>query len=294
MQARPTWSTWARLLRVHHYAKNALVFVPLLAAHRFESGALLTAFLAWLAFSLCASSVYLLNDIIDLADDRHHPTKRRRPLASGAIPIRAGVLAIPPLFVASVCVAAYVSPPFLVVLLGYAALTTAYSVFLKRMLALDVITLAGLYSIRVLAGGLALEVTLSSWLLAFCMAMFMSLALIKRYIELSACLDANLLGPTSRDYRSSDLPIVGALAAAAGFNGVVVFALYISSEAAQHLYSRPELLWLVCPLLMYWITRALVLAHRREMDDDPVVFALRDPVSFGVVAAGVLLTLLAI
>jgi 4-hydroxybenzoate polyprenyltransferase len=180
------------------------------------------------------------------------------------------------------------------VLLGYFALTTAYSFVLKRKMLIDVITLGALYTTRVLGGAVAIDVIASKWLLAFCMCLFMSLALIKRYVELAARRDAKMPDPANRDYRTSDLPLVSALAAAAGFNAVVVFALYISSDAMNALYSRPELLWLVCPVLMYWIGRALMLAHRREMDDDPVVFALKDRVSLATMAVAAGLVLVAI
>jgi 4-hydroxybenzoate polyprenyltransferase len=147
------------------------------------------------------------------------------------------------------------------------------------MMIIDVLTLGGLYSARVLGGAVAIGVPVSSWLIGFCLLFFVSLALIKRYVELAGRLDAELPDPTNRDYRLSDLGMVGALAAAAGFNAVVVFGLYISSESVRHLYSRPDLLWLLCPILFYWIARALMLAHRRQMDDDPVVFALKDRLS---------------
>jgi 4-hydroxybenzoate polyprenyltransferase len=199
-----------------------------------------------------------------------------------------GVIAIPVLFLSALAIGAVVSLHFLSVLLGYFALTTAYSFALKRMMIIDVITLAGLYSVRVIGGAVATGVVISEWLLAFCMMIFMSLALIKRYVELAARRDANLPDPTSRDYKNNDLDIVAALAAAAGFNAVTIFALYISSDSVNQLYTHPEILWLVGPLLMYWIARALMLASRRQMDDDPVVFAIKDKVSLmtvGVTAA---------
>lgn len=282
----PTWRTWAKLFRVHQWAKNALIFLPLLTSHSFEAAAFLKAILALTAFSLCASGVYVLNDLLDLQDDRGHRSKCRRPLASGAIPLVHGMLAVPVLLAAAVALAAAVSPAFLAVLAGYFALTTAYSLVLKRKMLVDVITLACLYSIRVLGGAVAIDVAVSNWLVGFCLALFLSLALIKRYTELAARIDAGLPDPSSRDYRNDDLPMVGALAAAAGLNAVTVFALYISSDTVRHLYTRPELLWLACPVLAYWIARALMLAHRREMDDDPVVFALKDRVSL--VATGLI------
>jgi len=292
--AHPTWRSWARMLRVHQYAKNALIFVPLLASHLITADALISALMAFVAFSLCASSIYILNDLVDLQDDRRHRTKCKRPLACGEIPLVHGLIAAPLLFLSSIVVGSFVSLSFLSVLLGYFVLTTAYSFALKRMMIIDVITLAGLYSVRILAGAAATNVVISEWLLGFCMMIFMSLALIKRYIELAARRDAQLPDLTSRDYRNSDLDIVAALAAGAGFNAITIFMLYISSSAVNKLYTHPKILWLVVPLLMYWIARALMLASRRLMDDDPVVFAIKDKVSLGIVLAAGLLVLAAV
>jgi 4-hydroxybenzoate polyprenyltransferase/phosphoserine phosphatase len=273
---RPTWRVWAKLLRVHQYAKNVLIFVPLFLAHKFSLGAITDAILAFLAFSLCASSVYVLNDLADLQADRRHPTKRNRPLASGAISPAEGIFAVPILFLSSALVGALVSLQFLAVLLGYFALTTAYSFVLKRKMLVDVIALAMLYVVRLVAGAAAVQVMFSEWLLAFSMFFFMALALIKRYVELAVRTDAGLPEPENRNYKLGDLDVVAGLAAAAGFNAITVFALYISSDAVHSLYRRPALLWLICPVLLYWISRALMMAHRRHMDDDPIAFALRD------------------
>jgi 4-hydroxybenzoate polyprenyltransferase/phosphoserine phosphatase len=273
---RPNWRTWAKLLRVHQYAKNVLVFVPLLLAHKFSLGVIAEAVLAFVAFSLCASSVYLLNDLADLQADRRHPTKRNRPLASGAIPTSEGIIAAPILFASSVLVGSLVSLKFVAVLLGYFALTTAYSFVLKRKMLVDVIALAMLYVVRLVAGAVAVEVMFSEWLLAFSMFFFTALALIKRYVELAVRTDSGLPEPENRNYKLADLDVVAGLAAAAGFNAITVFALYISSDAVHSLYRRPELLWLICPVLLYWIGRALMMAHRRHMDDDPIALALRD------------------
>lgn len=276
---RPTWRSWARLLRVHQYAKNALVFVPLIANLLFDWGSAFQALLAAVAFSLCSSSVYVLNDLVDLQDDRAHRTKCRRPLACGEIPLWHALLAIPLLLLLSLAVAVSISQTFLAVLAAYFALTTAYSFFLKRKMILDVVALAGLYTTRVIGGAVALSVWVSPWLLAFTMSWFLSLALVKRYVELMARREANLPDSKSRDYRNADIGMVGALAAAAGLNAMTPFALYVSSDSVQDLYSRPEILWLVGPVLTYWIARVLMLAHRGLMPDDPVVFALKDKVS---------------
>jgi 4-hydroxybenzoate polyprenyltransferase/phosphoserine phosphatase len=292
--ARPTWRTWAKMLRVHQYAKNALIFLPLLAAHLFTLEAFTRTALAFVAFSLCASSIYILNDLVDLQDDRTHRSKSKRPLPSGAIPLAHGVAAIPVLLLSALAVGSAVSLPFLGVLVGYLAITTAYSFVLKRKMVVDVITLASLYSIRVIGGAVAISVVVSEWLIAFSMMIFMSLALIKRYVELAARHDANLPDPTGRNYKNNDLDTVAALAAAAGFNAVTILALYISSDTVNRLYSRPQILWLICPILMFWIARALMLAGRRIMDDDPVVFALKDRVSRITAVASTLLIMAAV
>ena len=282
---RPTLRVWAKLIRVHQYAKNALVFVPLLTAHQFGIEAIGQAVLAFVAFSLCASSVYVLNDLVDLQDDRGHPRNCRRPLACGAIPLLHGVVAMPVLFLAALLIASLVSLPFLGVLLGYFAITTAYSFALKRMMLVDVITLAVLYSARVIGGAVAIGAPISHWLIAFCIALFTSLALVKRFVELNVRIDAKMPDPANRDYRAGDVGMVGALAAAAGFNAVTVFALYVSSTEVRALYTRPEVLWLACPLLLYWIARVLMLAQRRVVHDDPIVFAIKDKVSLFTMAA---------
>lgn len=282
---RATWREWLRLMRVHQYAKNALVFVPLLTSQMFELTAFLTALTAVIAFSLCASSVYILNDLIDIQDDRGHRSKRFRPLAAGTIPIADAVLAVPILLGISMAIASAISLPFLGVLVAYYVLTTAYSFFLKRQLMSDVVALAGLYTIRVVGGAVAIRAGLSFWFLGFLMAWFLSLALIKRFVEMQARREAGLPDSTSRDYRNDDYLIVGALAAAAGFQAITLFVLYGTSDAALATYSRPDLLWLVAPVLTFWLGRALVVAHRGEMHDDPMVFALKDRVSIVTLAA---------
>lgn len=270
---------WLKLLRVHQWSKNILVMVPFLTAHQFTLAALSHAILAFVAFSLTASAVYIINDLVDLSSDRGHPTKHRRPLAAGTLPIFAALLLSPIMLVVAFTVAALITPAFLATLFGYFVLTTAYSFHLKRKMMADVVTLAALYTARVIGGAAAIPVELSPWLLAFSMFFFTSLALVKRYVELADRLDRDLPDPSGRDYRKADLDIIATLTAAAGFNAVTVFALYVSSDTVRVLYHHPQILWLVCPVLMYWLGRALMLAHRRLMHDDPVIFALRDRLS---------------
>jgi 4-hydroxybenzoate polyprenyltransferase len=288
-----TWRVWITAMRIHQYAKNTLLFVPLLTSHAYTLQNILHALLAFIAFSLCASSAYFLNDLVDLNADRQHPSKKKRPFACGAISIAHGIIAIPILVLLAFSCAALTTPMFVFVLLAYLLLTLAYSFTLKRRLIVDIVVLATLYTIRVIAGAAALPVVPSEWLLAFSMFIFTCLALVKRYIELAMRVEQELPDPTNRNYRLIDLPIVGALAAASGFNAVTIFALYVSSPAVAALYRQSELLWLLCPILMYWLSRIVVLAHRRALDDDPIVFALRDRNSRVCAAAMVVIVLIA-
>ena len=270
---------WVNLLRVHQWAKNVLVFVPLITAQRFNLLSVTEALAAFLAFSLAASGIYLINDLVDIDADRKHRSKYRRPLAAGTISVLAALMVAPILVTIATVGSFFVDPLFGAALLSYLALTTAYTFVLKRKMMIDVVALAMLYSLRVIGGAAAIAVPLSEWLLAFSMFMFLSLALIKRYTELAGRLDANLPDPTNRDYLKIDLDIVAALAAASGFNAVTVFTLYISSDTVRQLYSHPHALWMICPILMHWIGRILLLAHRRVVDDDPVLFAIKDRTS---------------
>jgi 4-hydroxybenzoate polyprenyltransferase len=267
---------WLKLLRVHQWSKNALVLVPLLTSQHFDLVSIYKEIGAFFAFSLAASSVYILNDLVDLDADRKHSSKKERPLAAGTVPILDAAAVTPILMMVALLGALSIAPLFGAVLATYLVLTTAYTFVLKRKMLVDVIVLAALYTIRVIGGAAAISVPVSEWLLAFSMFIFTSIALIKRYAELAARLDADMPDLTTRNYRNSDLNIVAALAAASGFNAVTVFALYISSDTVRHLYRHPQLLWLVCPILMYWVGRALLMAHRRLMNDDPILFVLRD------------------
>lgn len=263
-------------LRVHQWAKNALVFVPLLTSHQFSLLNYASAARAFIAFSLCASAVYLLNDLVDIDADRAHPRKKFRAIASGALSLRAARLFIPFLVLASFMVAVSVSLSFAAVLLSYVAVTTAYSLYLKRLVMVDIVVLAGLYTLRIVGGAVAINVVPSEWLLIFSIFIFTSLALIKRYSELAMRETEQLPALENRDYGIGDMRIVGALAAASGLNAVTVISLYLSSPAVLAIYQRPALLWLLDPLLIYWIGRVAIMAHRRQIHDDPVVFALTD------------------
>jgi 4-hydroxybenzoate polyprenyltransferase len=292
--AKP-WRVWLRALRLHQWLKNLLVFLPLLTAHlMLAPEAVLHSTLAFFAFCLCASGVYLLNDLLDLDADRQHPRKRLRPFAAGTLPLQAGLIAAPALTLAAFALALSIAKPFAVALAGYYVLTLAYSFALKRVVMLDTVVLAGLYTIRIIAGTLALRVDLSFWLLAFSMFLFLSLAMIKRYTELRALLHNGDARSSGRGYAVDDLPLVQSLGAASGYLAVLVLALYINSTASEALYRHPVVLWLLCPLLLYWISRAWLIAHRGDMHDDPVVFAVSDRTSRLVLALTIIIVIGAI
>ncbi|MCV3273632.1 UbiA family prenyltransferase [Roseobacter sinensis] len=276
---RASLRDWARQFRVHQYAKNALVFVPMIAAHAVTFENLFITMIAAAAFCLAASACYILNDLVDLQDDRAHRTKKERPLARGDIPLVHAMLAVPVLLTLAAVLSLSLSPVFAAVVASYFVISTAYSFSLKEILLVDVLTLAGLYTIRLIGGSVAVGVTLSTWLIVFALSIFVSLALMKRFVELTAYADADRAAPKNRDYEHIDRSMIAALSAAAGFNAVTVLALYVSGSSVTRLYSNPEFLLLACPVLTYWIGRALILAQRRQMQDDPVVFALKDPMS---------------
>ena len=273
---------WIHALRLHQWLKNVLVLVPLFASHRvLGSGSLASEAIAFVLFGCCASSVYLLNDLFDLRDDRHHPTKRNRPFASGRLPIASGLVGLVLLLVVAFVGSIWLLPPEFTAALGaYYVITLAYSLALKRVMMLDVVLLAVLYTLRIVAGTFAFGGELTFWMLAFSMFIFFSLALAKRYGELR---DARLNGRTAhtrgRGYVPSDLEMISAMGIASGLLSVMVLAFYIQDGATTALYRNPKLIWFACPLLLFWIGRTWMLTHRGEMHDDPVVFAITDRAS---------------
>ena len=281
-------------LRPHQWLKNVLIFVPMLAAHALAWETLAASLLAFAAFSLCASSAYLLNDLLDLPHDRAHPRKARRPIASGQTPLAHAMLGVPLLLVGAFAIALTALPmAFVGLLLGYLVATLVYSLSLKEVAVVDILTLGGLYTLRVLAGGAATGIAISHWLLAFTMLLFLSLAIVKRLIELVDAGDQGKRDLGGRGYRADDLQVMGQLAGASGYGAVIVLALYITSDQVLQGYAQPEFLWGVCVLLLYWISRVLMIAHRGEMHDDPVLFAATDRVSLGVAGAAGALVLVA-
>lgn len=268
--------TWLRALRLHQWLKNVLLFVPVLTAFAFTAENLLAAAVAFLAFCCTASATYLVNDLWDLENDRAHPRKRKRPLASGEIPILYGVVTAVCLHVFALTAALSVSPAFTVVLLVYLTVTSLYSWVLKTVVLVNVLTLSLLYTIRIVAGTVVIDVTVTSWLLAFSVFIFFSLALVKRCSELVALHELGRAGAHGRDYRVKDLVVLWPLGVGASLCAVVVLGLFISDEDTQTKYATPELLWLAGFGLIYWLSRLWIKTSRGEMHDDPLVFAARD------------------
>jgi 4-hydroxybenzoate polyprenyltransferase len=296
--------SWLKAIRLHQWAKNTLIFVPLMLAHQWKIGSLVGAVIAFLSFGMCASATYIVNDLLDLEADRKHPRKRRRPFASGDLSAVAGVLMVMFLFLGSV-VLALALPHIIVAVSGpqpllrphlfaawlavYTVTTLSYSLYLKRKLLLDVFVLSGLYTVRILAGSAATMVAVSPWLGGFSVFFFLSLAFVKRFSELESLRGRGGVSTAGRGYAVGDLEQLRALGTGAAYAAVVVTTLYISSSDTA-LYSRPKVLWLVVPVLLLWLSQVWMLASRGEMHDDPVVYAITDKRSLllGVLMAGVI------
>lgn len=274
-----------RASRPHQWLKNLLLFLPLILSHRIDEPALLAlSLVGFVSFCLCASSVYLFNDMLDLQSDREHPLKRHRPFASGELPLTLGFIAMPLLLLASFAVAALFLPlPFLLILVGYWLLTTAYSLVLKRLFLVDVLVLASLYTLRIMAGSAAISVETTDWLLTFSMSLFLGLAILKRVTELTRFQSEDEVSFPGRAYHIKHRRLLIVLGVLASVTAVGVFALYINAPQTTRLYSSPEYLWLICPLLLFLLGRVWRKARSGSIEEDPVLFAITDHISQAVV-----------
>ncbi|CAH1386252.1 UbiA family prenyltransferase [Candidatus Nitrotoga sp. M5] len=276
-RVNPSLMIWFRALRVHQWLKNLLLFVPLLTAFSFfDAVNLTTTIVAFFAFSLAASATYVVNDLWDIENDRSHPRKRNRPFASGTIPIPAGITVAGGTLIVALILASFISKGFLLMLLLYIALTSVYSLVLKEYVLIDVLTLSLLYTFRILAGAIATNISTSSWLLAFSVFIFFSLALVKRCSELVSLDQSGGEAACGRDYRVTDLIVLWPLGIGAALCAVVVFGLFLSSAETQARYVNVEFLWLVAISLIYWLSRLWIKTARGEMHDDPLIFAIKD------------------
>jgi 4-hydroxybenzoate polyprenyltransferase/phosphoserine phosphatase len=282
---------WVKALRLHQWAKNTLLFVPLFLAHRWAAGAFAGAGIAFVSFGLCASATYIINDLLDLEADRRHASKRRRPFAAGDLSALAGVAAVLVMLAVAVVLAAFLQPlifrlagnyplrlpyAFLGWLMLYMATTLVYSFYFKRKLLLDVFILSGLYTVRILAGSAATNVPVSTWLAGFSVFFFLSLAFVKRFSELETLRERGGIISNGRGYFVSDSEQLRALGTGAAYASVIIMTLYIRDPDTRLLYGHPYLLWLVIPVLLLWLSQVWMRASRGEMHDDPVVWALTD------------------
>ena len=281
--------SFIKAIRLHQWAKNVLIFVPLLLAHAFAATTVLRAALAFLCFSLGASATYIVNDLLDLEADRIHPKKRRRPFASGDLSAFTGLGIVAVFLALSLTGAMFLPHTFLGWLLVYLGSTLTYSMVLKRIVLVDVIVLSGLYTLRILAGGAADRVVISPWLAAFSIFLFLSLAMVKRFSELQNLRAAGAAPANGRGYLLLDIEQLRSFGTASAYAAVVVFTLYINGHDVAALYHHPQRMWLITPLMILWISRVWLLASRGELDEDPVVFALTDRMSLaiGVVIAAI-------
>ncbi len=269
-----------RALRVHQWAKNVLLFLPMIAGHRFDIATIAATLLGFFCFSFAASSAYIFNDLLDLPGDREHPRKRSRPFAAGAVPIPYGIVMSLGLAAAAFGLSLFLPLRFTGILLLYIASTLAYSLVLKRRVLIDVVTLGGLYTLRVYGGLAATNEYQTQWLLMFSLFLFLSLAIVKRSSEIVTMRAAGKTGLKGRGYRVADLSVLMSLGAAAGYGAVFVVALYLASPEVIALYGHSHRMWLICPLLIFWISRILLLSNRGELHYDPVIFALTDRASW--------------
>lgn len=269
-------------IRLYQWIKNILIFVPFLLAHKLISlPNLNNLLLGFVSFGLLASFVYVLNDLLDIEADRHHPTKKNRPIASGRITIVEGFMMIPFLFVSSFVISILYLPfTFTLILILYLVSNILYSFYLKKVMIMDIIMLSGLFTVRLIAGSVLANISFSAWLVEFSIFFFFSLATIKRYSELLALKDTNKTSIKRRGYKVSDIDMIRNFGIISGYLSVLIIALYVNSNEVIRLYSRPELLWIISPILLLWISRIWLIAHRGELNEDPIVFTVKDPVSW--------------
>jgi len=282
---RASWRTWVNALRGHHWAKNLLLFLPLALSHNLNVVPILRNAIGFVLYGLCASGLYILNDLLDLHSDREHPWKKERPFAAGEISIPEGLAASFALLCSALGVGLLLDVQFGLALFGYAALTMLYSLYLKKIALLDVFVLSSFYSFRILAGALISSTPLSQWFLAFSLFLFLSLAMAKRYSELLHANDLVASGNSGRGYRVDDRELLLSLGVGSSFSAVVILSLYVHSPEVRVLYLSPEYLFLLCPIVLYWLSRTWLLAHRGELREDPVTLAIRDRVSYAVALA---------
>jgi len=282
LDERPTARTLLKAIRIHQWAKNILLFVPLLLSHKVTSGSIAAVLAAFFCFSFMASANYLVNDMLDIESDRQHPSKRLRPFAAGDLSVAGGIGLVFALAVASAAILPHLPSAFALWLGAYIVGTIGYSIYLKQIPIVDVLLLSSLYTLRLLAGGAATATVISPWLAGFSTFLFLSLAMVKRFGELENLRERGVSATHGRGYLVTDMEQIRSFGTSCATAAVVEFMLYIARPDVTGLYRHATRLWLIVPLLIYWLFRVWLLASRGELDDDPVVFATRDGLSLTV------------
>ncbi|MGD0801645.1 MAG: UbiA family prenyltransferase [Terracidiphilus sp.] len=294
LDRRPLPRTLLKAIRIHQWSKNLLLLAPLMLSHKLRPEAIAAAVAAFFCFSFMASANYLVNDLLDIESDRAHPAKRFRPFAAGDLPVAGGIALALLLVAASLALLPRLPHQFALWLAIYIVTTMAYSLYLKKMALVDVLVLSGLYTLRLLAGGAATGTLISHWLAGFSIFLFLSLAMVKRFSELENLRERGVAAIHGRGYLAADLEQMRSFGTSSAYAAVLLFAIYIARPDVEALYKHAGRLWLIVPLLLYWLNRVWLLGSRGEMDEDPVVFALRDRVSLAVGAGVLAVALLAL
>ena len=294
LDRRPRVPTVFKAIRVHQWSKNFLVILPLIMSHKLSTVSIAAAVEAFFCFSFTASANYVVNDLLDMESDRRHPSKRFRPFASGDLQVSGGLLLVMALVGASLCLLPLLPSGFALWLGLYIVATMSYSIYFKRVVVVDVLMLSGLYTLRMLAGGAATGTAISQWLASFSTLLFLSLAMLKRVSELENLRERGIAATPGRGYLVADLSQIRSFGTASAYAAVVVFMLYIARPDVSDLYRHASRLWLVVPLLLYWLNRVWLLASRGELNEDPVIFAIRDKISLAVGATVLLVAILAL
>jgi len=282
-----------KAVRAHQWLKNLLVFVPIITSQQFMApGALINTIIMFFCFGAVASFGYIVNDLLDLQSDRIHQSKKNRPFASGTLSISQGLIIGVVLLALATTACLFLPPACILVLTGYLALTIFYSLYLKTKIMMDVVALGALFTLRVIGGAAAIETELSFYLLSFSIFLFSSLGMVKRYAELYNLRAQNLLTAHGRGYRVEDMAPVRIIGISLGYMSVFVMGEYINSPLIAEYYSKPKFIWLLFPLITYWLGRLWLLANRGEVNEDPLIFAIKDKVSLLIAAiSGLILAL---
>ena len=269
-----------KIIRPHQWVKNILVFIPMLMSHNLNINNFILSTKAFIIFSLVASSIYVINDIVDIKSDKKHPYKKNRPLAAGLININQCKYIILSLLVFCFFFLIDIDNNFFILIVSYFIISNLYTFFLKKYVIVDLLILSSLYTIRIIGGGFITGISVSIWLLSFSIFFFLSLAAIKRQVEIINFKKNKKVKIAGRGYIVSDQKIINMISICSGYISILVLVLYINSPQVISLYSSPDILWGVCLIMLFWISRIMLMSSRKKIEDDPIVYAIKDKISY--------------